>query len=378
MHRLRGRLKRAAAIWRNRYSWRFKWAIERAEWRMFGRPLRQQTHRAILAGIGLLAASGVCLVLSCSQTSGPSTPTSSVPRVAVEHELMTGASRSIVTGVQAAAPPANVTSARVPQEQSAGSMRRVAPVSKNDVEKAWSGEKWPFSVDSGEVELVGCCSVLFRHGTSTYAVNGTARTAASRNGWIDIVDSGLWRDHPGGHGKVNIMPIIDLGLCLGESSPQQIEVDPEIESAQARAGSRTDSETGSSDATGEQEQSDTNALDGFIDLMQRITNAPEIIMSDLHSSYAVVHDDGGMWLEIEVVLNDHRAEGFGGAEVNGIVEEWPCLFILENDVETEELVNVDMLYVVFPDLSKMTFQIGGKMWLYSEDDYNIVLKPISD
>ena len=91
---------------------------------------------------------------------------------------------------------------------------RVVSVSKNDVGKPWSGDKWPFTVAGGQVMLDGCCSVVFRYGGVTYAVNGTARTAAAGRGWSDFTESGLWRDAPSGYGKVSIGPIIDLGLSL--------------------------------------------------------------------------------------------------------------------------------------------------------------------
>lgn len=88
-------------------------------------------------------------------------------------------------------------------------------VSKYDNDKPWSGDNWPFTVSSGEIELVGCCSVVFRHASTVYAINGPARTDAEARGWVDLVDSGLWRDSPGGYGKIFIIPIINLGLSLG-------------------------------------------------------------------------------------------------------------------------------------------------------------------
>lgn len=92
--------------------------------------------------------------------------------------------------------------------------RKVVSVAQDDVDEPWSGEHWPFTVPSGQVELVGHSSVVFHHDGTAYAINGTARTAAARKGWTDIMGTSLWRDAPGGYGKVDISPIINLGLGL--------------------------------------------------------------------------------------------------------------------------------------------------------------------
>ena len=96
------------------------------------------------------------------------------------------------------------------------SSTRVVLVSREDAGKPWSGENWPFTVPSGSVELIGCCSVVFHHEGKVYAINGSARTDMERKGYLDISGSSMWRDQPSGYGKINMGPIINLGLNLGE------------------------------------------------------------------------------------------------------------------------------------------------------------------
>ena len=47
--------------------------------------------------------------------------------------------------------------------------------SERQISRAQYGDKWPFTVDSGSLMSVGGSSVLFRSGTTTYALNGRAR-----------------------------------------------------------------------------------------------------------------------------------------------------------------------------------------------------------
>ena len=83
------------------------------------------------------------------------------------------------------------------------------------VTRAELGEHWPFTVESGYVDCVGTSEAVFRVGDVTYAINGTARSWADRRGYVDIVDSPIWRDdpaHPGLGLKVNIGGMIGLAL----------------------------------------------------------------------------------------------------------------------------------------------------------------------
>jgi len=96
------------------------------------------------------------------------------------------------------------------------SSTQVVLVSREDAGKPWSGENWPFTVPSGSVELIGGYSVVFHYEGKVYAINGTARTGMERKGYLDIMGSSMWRDQPSGYGKIDISPIINLGLSLGE------------------------------------------------------------------------------------------------------------------------------------------------------------------
>jgi len=304
------------------------------------------------------------------------------------------------------------------------SAAQVVSVSKDDVGEPWSGEDWPFTVPSGTVELVGCCSVVFRRGGTVYAVNGTARTGAEREGWVDFVDSGLWRDDPSGYGKVNIGPIIDLGLSLGERDSGHREVSSEVAGAgkpvnadtttsrtqgdpvSTTAGITRQEESGPtpaeaeasstpsvpeatspnglgrSDEASEGTEDENDVVQWLTDFMAKVASTPEITMWDLVGIYGTSHEQGGMWLEILTVIDDHTAEGRAMLEADGVTTESECTFVLENDFDLNELVQADVLFVVLPDLSMMTFQVGmpipGERWLYSEDDYSIVLEPISE
>lgn len=72
--------------------------------------------------------------------------------------------------------------------------------------KGWEGA-WPFTVE--EVEL--CClgdQVFIQYGGSKYALNGNARHAGIQN------FTPLWKNNPGGAGKVDIGEMIAEGLRL--------------------------------------------------------------------------------------------------------------------------------------------------------------------
>lgn len=72
--------------------------------------------------------------------------------------------------------------------------------------KEWKGV-WPFTV--AEVEL--CClgdQVFIRYGGKKYALNGNARHAGMDN------FTPIWKNNPGGAGKVDIGEVIQEGLRL--------------------------------------------------------------------------------------------------------------------------------------------------------------------
>ena len=77
------------------------------------------------------------------------------------------------------------------------------------------GEDWPFTVASGSVDCNnlsnGLRVAVFRSGSVTYALNGTATARAEDQGYEDVMK--IWRDDPDYEGlKINIGPILDLAL----------------------------------------------------------------------------------------------------------------------------------------------------------------------
>lgn len=73
------------------------------------------------------------------------------------------------------------------------------------------GDAWPLTVPDGIVSCEPVSRVLFTSGGKVYAINGTAM---SQNKWLDIRDT-IWRDNPTGlTPKVDINPVIELGLSL--------------------------------------------------------------------------------------------------------------------------------------------------------------------
>jgi hypothetical protein len=71
------------------------------------------------------------------------------------------------------------------------------------------GDKWPLTVDSGEIECVGGVLLVFHSGSKTYALNGAAQT----RGYPKI--DPIWRDNPKLPGtKVNIGPLLEIETRL--------------------------------------------------------------------------------------------------------------------------------------------------------------------
>jgi hypothetical protein len=76
------------------------------------------------------------------------------------------------------------------------------------------GADWPFTVRSIEIWCTERREVVFRAAGTIYALNGTAKGAAKKNGWEDDLRP-IWRDDPAVAGlKVNLSPILDRGLAL--------------------------------------------------------------------------------------------------------------------------------------------------------------------
>ena len=78
------------------------------------------------------------------------------------------------------------------------------------------GEKWPLTIVEGILSCapVGSLGIVtFTANGKTYAVNGTARSRAKKNGWREIDE--IWKANPSIPGtKINMGPILDRGLSL--------------------------------------------------------------------------------------------------------------------------------------------------------------------
>lgn len=84
---------------------------------------------------------------------------------------------------------------RQPTKQNSGSRVRVT--------RAEHGERWPLTVEEGEVECLPGGVFVFHHGGKTYALNGMAEG----KGYADIRP--IWRDDPTQPGlKISIGPLI--------------------------------------------------------------------------------------------------------------------------------------------------------------------------
>lgn len=120
-----------------------------------------------------------------------------------------------------------------------------------------------------------------------------------------------------------------------------------------------------------------SSVEEFMEWMESFTDDEELTMWDIPSAYRTTSNPAGFVLEIEEVLDESHALG-RAIPYGNLIRESECGFVLDNDYSNEYLDVVEMLFVVFPDGSTMTFQIGGDYMLLSEDDYGIILKPIRD
>lgn len=132
-----------------------------------------------------------------AQPAATAAPTAQPAATPTEPPAPTAVPTQIPTDVPTTEPTAVPTETPVPKPAGA--------ISKADL-----GEKWPFTVEQGEVRCLNAGEVVFIAEGTTYAVNGTAE---GRKLYADIAP--IWRDDPSYPGlKVSIGPIIDLGLKL--------------------------------------------------------------------------------------------------------------------------------------------------------------------
>ncbi|MFS8104661.1 YebY family protein [Lentzea alba] len=130
---------------------------------------------------------------SCSTQAPPSGSS-------IDPTVSTATPTSTILSVSAPAPTTTTNQTRNPTQ----ARREPGEVRREDF-----GEKWPLTVDAG---IVRCQNgaVTFTANGFNYDVNGTAMTK-NRGKKIDEI----WADNPKVPGlKINISPIIDLGLKL--------------------------------------------------------------------------------------------------------------------------------------------------------------------
>ncbi|MGQ4647915.1 DUF2511 domain-containing protein [Lyngbya aestuarii] len=91
-------------------------------------------------------------------------------------------------------------------------VKSTAPI-KTQFTKAEFGEKWPFTVDQGEVDCVllpnydSLGAAIFRTSTGVYALNETALAIGEASNYKHVGE--IWKDHPKLTGtKMSILTII--------------------------------------------------------------------------------------------------------------------------------------------------------------------------
>lgn len=93
-------------------------------------------------------------------------------------------------------------------ETTTSTVNRTLNISQSEM-----GDKWPFTVDQGEISCIPPNTVIFRYENKIYAVNGTAEATGK---YLDILP--IWKDDPKVPPelklKISISPIIDKGLEL--------------------------------------------------------------------------------------------------------------------------------------------------------------------
>lgn len=119
------------------------------------------------------------------------------------------------------------------------------------ITRAESGDKWPFTVDKGELDCVPTVPgersgyVILKTDQGTYAVNGTAR--GRKDLYKDVKE--IWRDVPDVPGaKVSVKDVIDAGLDICAASPTPDASTNNRPSTSASPSSRTPSTAAASEA----------------------------------------------------------------------------------------------------------------------------------
>lgn len=95
-------------------------------------------------------------------------------------------------------------------KQVPGQKARSNTVTRRAVSRAEFGEKWPLTVEAGEIECIDGHWVVFHHEGVGYALNGLARS----RGYASI--DPIWKDDPATESKVNINPLTQAALKLCE------------------------------------------------------------------------------------------------------------------------------------------------------------------
>lgn len=138
------------------------------------------------------------------------TPSATFTATAVPTKTLIPSATMTSTIANTPAPTATITDTPPP---SATLPPSATPRPRGYVHQDDYGDDWPFTVEDGIVACERGSMVVFRTGGRTYAVNGTARGFKEEAGYLDFEE--IWRDDPTGMlPKVNISPIIDMGLDL--------------------------------------------------------------------------------------------------------------------------------------------------------------------
>jgi hypothetical protein len=88
----------------------------------------------------------------------------------------------------------------------------VDPQSEQRISRAQFGDDWPFTVTEGLLRCDRGTFVVFVANGKTYAINGSAKGAANREGYVDF--ESIWRPDETPGLKVSISPVIEAGLKL--------------------------------------------------------------------------------------------------------------------------------------------------------------------
>ncbi len=86
-------------------------------------------------------------------------------------------------------------------------------VKSKKISKTDFGDKWPLTVDEGEVKCVDNLFIVFEADGKTYAVNGAAKDAMGQRRYIDIIE--IWKRDPQYPDiGMDIGPVLDTGVEL--------------------------------------------------------------------------------------------------------------------------------------------------------------------